>query len=214
MRQQITFQQYNASKPHRYQLLLKSLNDASFPYTYKACPYAGKPENGERPYYINSIKNYVRYLVNQTANDVELQGRNISMDRLYTSISVANWLLGRKITYVGTLYHNRQYIPTEFKNTSEREEFSVTCHYESIKKDLCLLSYTVKTKSSSKNNVFLLSTMLPLNRITRDDYKQKPGIYKFHDFTKGGTDIVDQLNDYYMVWSQSNRWDLVAFSIS
>ena len=53
--------------------------------------------------------------------------------------------------------------------------------------------------------------MLPLNRITRDDYKQKPGIYKFYDFTKGGTDIVDQLNDYYMVRAQSNRWDLVAF---
>ena len=36
MRHQIAFQQYNASKPHRYGLLLKSLNDASFSYTYKA----------------------------------------------------------------------------------------------------------------------------------------------------------------------------------
>ena len=38
MRHQIAFRQYNLSKPHRYGLLLKSLNDASFPYTCKACP--------------------------------------------------------------------------------------------------------------------------------------------------------------------------------
>ena len=129
MKHQIAFQQYNPSKPYKYRLLLKSINDASFPYTYNACPYAGKPVKGEGPYYIESTENYVCYLVNRTANDVELQGRNISMDRLYTRISLANWLLDRKITYVGTLNHNRQGIPTELKNKFEREEFSVTCHY-------------------------------------------------------------------------------------
>ena len=211
MRHQIAFRQYNSAKPHRYGLLLKSLNDASFPHTYKACPYPGKLEKGEGPYYIDPAENNVRYLVNQTANDVELQGQNISMDRLYTSILLSTWLLGKKITYVGTLNPNCQGIPTELKNTSEREGFSVTCHYESVKKDLCLLSYNVRTKSSGKKNVLLLSTMRPLNRITRDDNKQKPSIYKFYDFTKDGMDIVVQLNDYYTVRSQSNICDLVAF---
>ena len=65
--------------------------------------------------------------------------------------------------------------------------------------------------SSGKKNVLLLFTMRPLNGITRDDNKQKSCIYKFHDFTKGGTNIVDQLNDYYTVHSQSNRWDLATF---
>ena len=133
----------------------------------------------EEPYYIDSTENYVYYLVNQTANNVELQGRNISMDRLYRSISLANWLLGRKITCVVILNHNSLGIPTELKNTSEREEFSVTCHYESVKKDLCLLSYTVKTKSTGKMNALLLSTMRLLKGITRDGNQQKPGIYKF-----------------------------------
>ena len=36
MRQQIAFCQYNLNKPHRYGLLMKSLNEARFPYTYKA----------------------------------------------------------------------------------------------------------------------------------------------------------------------------------
>ena len=36
MRHQIAFRQYNSNKPHRYGLLLKSLNDARFPFTYKS----------------------------------------------------------------------------------------------------------------------------------------------------------------------------------
>ena len=35
---------------------------------------------------------------------------------------------------------------------------------------------------------------------------------KFYDFTKGGTDIVDQLNDYYTTRSKSCRWVMVALS--
>ena len=44
MRQQIVFHQYNSNKPHRYGFLLKSLNDARFPCTYKAVSYAAKPK--------------------------------------------------------------------------------------------------------------------------------------------------------------------------
>ena len=75
-----------ATKPHIYGLLLKLLNDASFPYTCKVCAYARKPEKGEGPYYIDSTENYVYYLFNQTANNVELQGRKfpwISCTQIY-----------------------------------------------------------------------------------------------------------------------------------
>ena len=40
MRHQIAFRQCNPNKPHKYGVLLKSLNDAFFPYTYKTLPYA------------------------------------------------------------------------------------------------------------------------------------------------------------------------------
>ena len=39
------------------------------------------------------------------------------MDRLYNSISLANWLLTRNFTC------------TELKDAKEREEFSTTLHY-------------------------------------------------------------------------------------
>ena len=47
--------------------------------------------------------------------------------------------------------------------------------------------------------------------ITKDDNNQKPSMYEFYDFTKGGTDIVDQLNDFYTTRSKSKRWDFLTF---
>lgn len=49
---QIAFRQYNPNKPHHYGLLLKSLNDATKPFTYKAVPYARKPADGTGHYYL------------------------------------------------------------------------------------------------------------------------------------------------------------------
>ena len=50
---QIAFRQYNPNKPHKYGLLSKFLNDASFPFTYKTTRYAGKPTNVDGLYYID-----------------------------------------------------------------------------------------------------------------------------------------------------------------
>ena len=60
MRHQIAFRQYNPKKPHKYGLLLKSINDSRFPFTYKAAPYASKLENGDGPRYICTTEDYVK----------------------------------------------------------------------------------------------------------------------------------------------------------
>ena len=74
------------------------------------------------------------------------------------------------------------------------------------------MSNTVKAKSKGKTNVAVFSNSRPLHGKTIDDGKEKPQIIKLYDFTKGGTDIVDQLNDYYTVQSKSLRWVMVALS--
>ena len=56
---------------------------------------------------------------------------------------------------------------------------------------LSISSYVAKT-SKGKKNVILLSTTPPILGITKDDGKSKLGIYKVYDFTKGGTDIIEQ----------------------
>ena len=90
MRHQITFCQYNPNKPHKYGVLLKSLSDARFPYTYKALPYATKPTAGDEPFYISSPADYIKNLVIRTKEQVRFDERNISMNRLYTSVEIAN----------------------------------------------------------------------------------------------------------------------------
>lgn len=50
-----------------------------------------------------------------------LQGRNISMDCLYTGIEIARWLLENNITVVGTTQMNRAGIPKELKEVGGRD---------------------------------------------------------------------------------------------
>ena len=134
MRHKIAFRQYNPNKSHKYGVLSKSLNEARFPYTFKSVPYAEKQTCGDGPYYLNSTIDYVKYLVSQTKKQVNLHGKNISTDRLYTSIKCANWLLDQNITTVGTVQKGRQGIPDELFDTTNREIFSKTCHFENNKK--------------------------------------------------------------------------------
>ena len=50
--------------------------------------------------------------------------------------------------------------------------------------------------------------MTPILGVTKDDGLKKPAIYKFYDFTKGGTDIVDQRSDKYTTSTKNRRWSI------
>ena len=80
MRHQIAFRQYNPNKPHRYGLLVKSLNDARVPFTYKAAPYSGKPKDENGPYYFDHTENYVKHLVEEFEKDASLLGQSEHFD--------------------------------------------------------------------------------------------------------------------------------------
>ena len=121
MRQQIAFRQYNPNKPRRYGLLLKLLNDARFPYTYKAVPYAAKPKAGDGPYYLKSTIDYIKYLVTKVEAGQPITDRTIPTDRLYTSIESINWLLDRGIATIGTLQKGRSGIPSDLFDTQNRD---------------------------------------------------------------------------------------------
>ena len=109
---------YNPNKPARYGLLIFSLCDATVPYTYYSLPYAGQPENPNM-YYVHDTDEKSIYLVNNLSKYCDLPGRNISLDRYFTNISLANWLVEKKISLVGTMQHSRVGIPPELKETTE-----------------------------------------------------------------------------------------------
>ena len=211
MRHQINFRQYNPNKPAKYDLLYKSLNDADFGFTYQVIPYCSRPESGSGPYYLSSTEDYVKSLVNAMPRS-SVKGKNISMDRLYTSISTANWLLKNEITVVvGTLVTNRIVLPDDLKNAKKQGKFESIMHWEKTKGDLPLCTYTTKSKSKGKKIFLVLSTMRPLMDITSDNGKQKPAIIKFYDFTKRGTDVMDQKISKYSCKLLTHRWTMIHF---
>ena len=61
MRQKIVFCQYNSIKLHRCGLLLTSLNDVMYPYTYKGVRYVAKQKTGYGPYHLKSTIDYTNY---------------------------------------------------------------------------------------------------------------------------------------------------------
>ena len=212
MRTQVAFKQFNPSKPAKYGMLFKSINAARYPYTFASVPYCGKPVEEGGDYYVKGTEPAVHSLVEAMEKTNKLEGRNISFDRLYTSIPLAEWLLAKKITCIGTLQHNRKGIPPGIKEIKDREVLSSEIYWEKEQNIMTMSSYVVTT-SKGKKNVLLLSTHSPLLGITKDDDKQKPGLYKlFYDFTKGGTDIVDQKMGFYSTKSKSRRWTITALS--
>ena len=48
--------------------------------------------------------------------------------------------------------------------------------------------------------------------MTKDDDKKKPALFKLYDFTKGGTDIVDQRIGMYTTKTKTRKWTRVALA--
>ena len=213
MRHQIAFKQFNPLKPAKYGMLHKSINDARFPYTYKINVYASKPAAGSGPYYIvDGVQGYVKDLINRFNSERKNGGRNVTMDRLYRSVETAQWLLDEHdMTTTMTMISTRKGMPDEIKDARSRPELGKTIHYLEPEMNITLCTYTVKTKSKGKKNVPILTTRRPLLGQTMDDEKKKPAIYKHYDFTKGGTDIMDQKIGKYSTKCTTQRWPLVSF---
>lgn len=145
------------------------MNSARYPFTYQSIVYSKKPEGVPNEYYITGTINYIKKLVEDLSSYHNLKGR------IYTSFEVADWLLERGITTVGTMQKNRFGIPPDVKGVKSKELLSYELYWRSDGK--CnLSSYEVKT-SNGKRNPLMLSTFEPLLGITKND-KKKPAIMK------------------------------------
>ena len=193
--------------------MFKSINAARYPYTFVTAPYAGKPENEDgAEYYFPGTENITEHLIERLDEKQSLRGRNISFDRLCTSFSLASWLLNdKRVTCVGTLMANRKGIPAAIKMVDHREILSTEFYWSDVD-NIVLGSYVVSCSTKKKKNVLMLTTLRPILGTTSDDGKNKPALYKLYDFTKGGTDIVDQRMGFYTCKFKARRWSMTALS--
>ena len=63
-----------------------------------------------------------------------------------------------------------------------------------------------------EKNVLILSTLESILGTAKNDNCQKLGLYKLNDFTKSGTDIVDQCMGFHTTKTKSRKWTLVIFA--
>ena len=182
----VAFHQYNKNKPVKYGLLFQSINSAEVPYTYTPIIYAGKPVDKPGPYYVQTTADIVKYLVNSLTREANIKRRNLSTDRFYTPIEIADQLLEKNVTCVGTIKGNRRGI-RDLKSLVNRQSQSTKVYWDKDNTTPNVTSYVVNTESSGKRNILVLSTLNPILGLTKDDGKSKPAIITFDDFTKGGT---------------------------
>ena len=207
----VAFRQYNKNKPATYGLLFCSINSAEMPYTYSSTLYAGKPPGDPNEHYLTSTDDIIKHLISSLSDHANLQGWNILCDRFYTSIDIANWLLEKKMTVVETIKTNRKGVG-DLKKMDGREFQTTEVYWEKKKGTMTMTSYVVNTKSSGKRNMLVIPTANPILGAMKDDGKSKPAIIKFLDYTKGGTDIVDQKMGKYSLKPKLSKWTVCAFS--
>ena len=157
MRTHIGFKQFNPNKPAKYGPLFKSINACRYPYIFRTAPYVGKPRNHcnqeQCKFYVRGTEDTIKRFVTDLEKHTSLSGKNISYDRLYTSISLAKWLLERNITIVGTLQASRKGIPKEVKQVGSRYSYSYEVFWDESGKSV-LNSYIVNNKSSGKKETY------------------------------------------------------------
>lgn len=188
------FKVFMPSKPDKYGIKVWVLCDTNTAYAYNLEVYLGKtgefPEVGQASRVVKSLS-------------TRLSGQNITVDNFFTSYELAQSLLQRNITLLGTMRSNKPQIPPEFLKGNRREPLTTLFGY---RQDATLCSYVPKKNKA----VILLSTMHKTGEVSdRDD--KKPLIVLDYNSTKGAVDTLDMCVHTYTCARQTRRWPVRLF---
>lgn len=193
-----SFRQYIPNKPNPYGIKIQALCDAKMFYTFNMEIYPGKqPDAG--PY---AQDNSGLAVVQRLCEPIFNTGRNVTTDNWYTSIPLAEALLEKGLTTVGTIRKNKREIPPDFNILRGR---TVKSNMFGFRDSMVLVSHVPKTSK----NVLLISTMH--NDAKVDDETRKPDIILSYNDTKGGVDVVDRLCANYNCARGTRRWPMAVF---
>ena len=117
---------------------------------------------------------------------------------------MAEALLERHLTLVGTMRRNKAEIPNAMLPSKIRQIFSSLFLYQ---KDKTLVSYVPKKSKA----VILLSTEHHDNKVAESLNKFKPNIILHYNATKGAVDTMDQMVKHYSSRRATRRWPLAIF---
>ncbi|GBP12632.1 Retrovirus-related Pol polyprotein from transposon TNT 1-94 [Eumeta japonica] len=120
-----SFRQYIPNKPNPYGIKVQALCDAKMFYTFNMEIYPGKQPN-EGPY---NLDNSGLAVVQRLCEPIFNTGRNVTTDNWYSSIPLAEALLQKGLTTVGTIRKDKKEIPSDFNTLRGRSvKSNITMH--------------------------------------------------------------------------------------
>ena len=134
-RRRCPFRQYIASKPGKYGIKILAICEANASYASKMQVYTGKNPTVGRE--VNQGARFVQDLVKK----IKHSGRNITCDNFFTSIQLAQDLLKKKLTLVGTIRKNKPELPPQFTVAKGRDITSTIFEFQN---DAMIASYCPK----------------------------------------------------------------------
>ncbi|XP_005917063.3 uncharacterized protein LOC121813594, partial [Haplochromis burtoni] len=191
-----SFLQYIASKPDKFGIKFWVACDLKSKYICNVFPYLGKDPN--RPTGERLSENVVMRLMEPFLD----KGRNVTTDNFFTSLSLAQKLLRRKTTILGTVNRIRREIPQSTRQT-DRNAFTTQVFSTSA---ATLTAYAAKRKKT----VYILSSMHGVVQ-TDNTTKRKPNTVTLYNKTKCGVDVMDQMVREYTVRKGTRRWPVAVF---
>uniref|UniRef100_A0AAQ4RU08 PiggyBac transposable element-derived protein domain-containing protein n=1 Tax=Gasterosteus aculeatus aculeatus TaxID=481459 RepID=A0AAQ4RU08_GASAC len=186
------------SKPAKYGLKIFWVCDARIPYAIDGIVYTGRQPGEEVQ------KNLGENIVQQLCSRFRNTGRNITMDNFFTSVPLAQHLLEKDPTIVGTLRQNKPDIPPLMKPSKSREVHSKEFGFND---SLTMVSFVRK----KGKDVGLLSTMHHDKEVDENSRKKKTEVITYYNKTKGGVDTTDQMVGTYTSKRKTQRWPMVLW---
>ncbi|KAJ4429107.1 hypothetical protein ANN_26108 [Periplaneta americana] len=152
-------------------------------------------------------------IVKRLAKPLKDSGSNITTDRYYTSVELAEELYtDYGLTLVGTMQTKCKHIPEELKTTKDgRFTLANSLSPILIQKTQLLLWFLTSPVKSPKKILVLLSTRHKDTTIENDGKKNKSHINLFYNETKGRVDTIDQTARKYSTKRGTRRWPLSVF---
>ncbi|XP_065683325.1 piggyBac transposable element-derived protein 4-like [Hydra vulgaris] len=190
------FKMFIPTKPGKHGIKIWIFCDVETSYCINLQPYIGRV-NGVR-----DVGQGTRVVLELT-DHLNGSGRHITADNFFTNIHLARALLGRKMTYTGTIKKNKGEIPKKLLPALHRPVYSSNFGFQN---DSTIVSYVPKQNKA----VILLSSFHHSNDIVMD-HNEKPCIILDYNKYKGGVDTLNQVVRCYSSRRKSNRWPFTMF---
>ncbi|XP_034543026.1 activating transcription factor 7-interacting protein 1 isoform X2 [Notolabrus celidotus] len=190
------FTQYMANKPEKFGIKFWVAADTETKYFLNGFPYLGKDDMG------TEHKHLRESVVMKLVEPYQGKGRNVTMNKCFTSLTLAKNLQNKNTSLIGPINTTRRELPPSIQQ--QRGELFST---KVLKHEQATLTVY---QGTPKESIVLLSTMHP-NVSIGTDKKGKPETVAFYNNTKAGVDILDQMTRLYSVRTATRRWPVAVF---